>query len=41
MEKLKRFGNGIGNMKKRMEHIGGELIMQKNHGTTLIFSVKL
>jgi signal transduction histidine kinase len=41
MEKLKRFGNGVGNMKKRMEHIGGKFCMEQNHGTTVIFSVKL
>jgi signal transduction histidine kinase len=41
MEKVKRFGNGVGNMKKRMEHIGGKFCMQQNHGTTVIFSIKL
>jgi len=41
MGKLKRFGNGVGNMKKRMEHIGEKFSMQKNYGTTIIFSLKL
>lgn len=40
-EKLRRFGNGLSNMKRRMESIGGEFHVQSGEGTTLTFTAPL
>ena len=33
LEKLRQFGNGLKNMKKRMEDIGAEFFIENNNGT--------
>ena len=40
-EKLRRFGNGLSNMKRRMENIGGEFKAESNHGAVLTFSLPI
>lgn len=40
-EKLRRFGNGMSNMKRRMESISGELEISTNKGTCLRFIAPL
>jgi len=40
-EKLRRFGNGICNIKKRMESIEGSFEIKSQNGTTVILSMKL
>lgn len=41
LEKIRKFGNGINNMKKRMGTIGGDLSVQNHNGTMLIFTLQL
>ena len=41
LEKLREFGNGLTNMRKRMENIDGEFFVQNKEGTTTIFTVPL
>lgn len=41
MEKLRKFGNGLNNMKKRMISINGEFDIQNSEGTRTIFSLVL
>ena len=36
-----RFGNGLLNMKKRMESIGGTFLMENKNGTSVTFSIPL
>jgi two-component system, NarL family, sensor histidine kinase DesK len=40
-EKIRKFGNGINNMKKRMGTIGGNLTLQNHNGAILIFTLQL
>lgn len=40
-EKLRRFGNGLSNMKRRMENISGEFLATSQAGTKLLFRVPL
>lgn len=40
-DKIRRFGNGINNIKKRIESIGGEFDIQSNNGTIMTFVLKL
>lgn len=40
-EKLRRFGNGLSNMRRRMESIQGEFLVQSGPGTTLTFIAPL
>lgn len=37
-EKLRRFGNGLSNMKRRMESIGGEFSAEANNGSVIRFA---
>lgn len=41
LQKLREFGNGLNNMKKRMESIGGEFSIANENGTTTNFIVPL
>jgi signal transduction histidine kinase len=41
MEKLRKFGNGLSNMKKRMASINGEFDIQNLDGTRTIFGLVL
>lgn len=41
MEKLRKFGNGLNNMKKRMVSINGEFDIQNNEGTRTVFGLAL
>ncbi len=41
LEKLREFGNGLNNMRKRMETIDGEFFVQNKEGTTTTFTVPL
>ena len=41
MDKLRKFGNGLQNMKKRMESIEGDFSIQNSQGTTTIIGVAL
>jgi signal transduction histidine kinase len=38
---IRRFSNGLDNMRKRVSSIGGELQVKNNNGTTIAFSVPL
>ncbi|MBL0135342.1 MAG: sensor histidine kinase [Chitinophagaceae bacterium] len=40
-EKLRRFGNGLSNMKRRMESIGGDFQVQSGPGSVIIFTCPL
>jgi signal transduction histidine kinase len=40
-DKIRRFGNGINNIKKRIESIDGEFNIQNNNGTIMTFVLKL
>jgi len=40
-DNLRKFGNGINNMKKRIESIDGEMSIQNDNGTKLIFILKM
>lgn len=40
-EKLRRFGNGLSNMKRRMELIGGSFHVQNCEGAVLVFELPL
>lgn len=39
--KTRRFGNGMSNMKKRMEQLGGEMKIYNDNGSLIIFEVPL
>lgn len=39
--KIRRFGNGITNMKKRMEQLGGSMRITQEEGTIIIFEIPL
>lgn len=41
MDRLRRFGNGLKNIKKRMENIGGSLSIESNNGTHTILTLPL
>lgn len=41
MEKLRKFGNGLSNMKKRMASIDGEFSIENHEGTRTIFALQL
>ena len=41
LEKTRKFSNGLGNMKKRMEAIGGSFIIENKTGTKIIFEMLL
>ena len=41
MEKLRKFGNGLHNMKKRVESIEGEFLIENNQGTRTVFELNL
>jgi signal transduction histidine kinase len=41
MEKLRKFGNGLNNMKKRMASINGEFDICNHEGTRTIFGLVL
>ena len=41
MEELRKSGNGINNIRKRIESIGGDFIIQNHNGTTMVFTLKL
>jgi signal transduction histidine kinase len=41
MEKLRKFGNGLHNMKKRMASIDGDFDIQNHHGTRTTFGLTL
>jgi len=41
MEKLRKFGNGLNNMKKRMASIDGEFNIENRHGTKTTFYLQL
>ena len=41
LEKTRKFSNGLGNMKKRMEAIGGSFILENKTGTKTIFEMLL
>ena len=41
MEKLRKFGNGLSNMKKRMASIDGEFDIENREGTRTLFSLQL
>ena len=38
-DKLRRFGNGMSNMKRRMQSINGEVTIENNGGTVLTFEL--
>jgi signal transduction histidine kinase len=40
-DRLRKFGNGMNNMKKRIESINGEFILQNKQGTSLTFRLKI
>lgn len=40
-EQINQFGNGLYNMRKRLESIGGSMEIQSHEGTLLIFSIPL
>lgn len=40
-EKLRRFGNGLSNMKRRMELIGGSFMVENCEGAVLVFELPL
>ncbi len=40
-DKLRKFGNGMNNMRKRIESINGELTIENKQGTTITFKLKL
>ncbi|HTH31095.1 MAG TPA: ATP-binding protein, partial [Lacibacter sp.] len=40
-EKLNQFGNGLKNMQRRMESIGGSFIILNNNGTTIKLEMPL
>jgi signal transduction histidine kinase/ligand-binding sensor domain-containing protein len=40
-EQINQFGNGLYNMKKRLESIGGSMDVQNHEGTLLIFKIPL
>jgi signal transduction histidine kinase len=40
-EKLNQFGNGLKNMRRRMESIGGSLSIESNRGTNIILRVEI
>ena len=40
-EKLNQFGNGLKNMQRRMESIGGSFAIVSNNGTTVKLEVPL
>jgi signal transduction histidine kinase len=40
-EKLRRFGNGLSNMKRRMELIGGSFTVENCQGAVLVFELPL
>ena len=39
MEKLRRFGNGLKNMKSRLEHINGKFSIENNSGALTRFEI--
>ena len=41
LDNLRKFGNGLSNMKKRMQHIKGECIIENNNGALVYFIVPL
>jgi len=41
MEKLRKFGNGLNNMKKRMASIDGEFNIENSDGTRTTFYLTL
>lgn len=41
LEKIRRFGNGLKNIKKRMENIGGTYQIEKNNGTETTLTLPL
>ena len=41
LDKLREFGNGLHNMKKRMENIEGSFEMLNKQGTTTILTVSV
>ncbi len=41
MEKLRKFGNGLNNMKKRMASINGQFNIENNNGTRTTFCLQL
>lgn len=41
LQKLREFGNGLNNMKKRMEHMNGRFSIENNNGTVTTFVTPL
>jgi signal transduction histidine kinase len=41
MDQLRKFGNGLQNMKKRISSVGGEFMIRNNEGTRTIFELEL
>lgn len=41
LEKLRQFGNGLKNIKRRMENIGGTFVIEKNNGTVTTLTLPL
>ena len=41
LENRRKFGNGMNNMKKRIESTNGEFLIENKNGTTLTFRMKL
>jgi signal transduction histidine kinase len=41
MEKLRKFGNGLNNMRRRMASIDGEFNIENHEGTTMRFCLSL
>ncbi|MES1223925.1 MAG: ATP-binding protein, partial [Bacteroidota bacterium] len=41
LQNLRKFGNGMTNMKRRIESINGEFSIENKKGTKLIFKLKL
>jgi signal transduction histidine kinase len=41
VEKLRRFGNGLNNMKRRMQSIHGDFKIECNQGTILYFELPI
>ncbi|MBS1934579.1 MAG: ATP-binding protein, partial [Bacteroidetes bacterium] len=41
LDNLRKFGNGMNNMKKRIESIDGEFNIENKNGTTLTFRLQL
>ncbi|MBA4167372.1 MAG: ATP-binding protein [Chitinophagaceae bacterium] len=41
LKKLRRFGNGLNNIKKRMQNIDGDFVIGNDNGTLVCFEVNL